>query len=61
MAKFLVIGYGSIGKRHSSILRELGHTIVSVDPHPLAGADYSYAYSAGENWTKNSQDQLIIN
>lgn len=39
MSSFLVIGYGSIGKKHSSILRELGHDVVTVDRNPNAGAD----------------------
>ena len=33
MGKFMVIGYGSIGQRHASILREMGHEVVTVDPH----------------------------
>jgi len=29
--KFLCLGYGSIGRRHSVTLRSLGHTVLSVD------------------------------
>jgi len=38
--RFLLLGYGSIGHRHAAILRELGHTVTTVDPDPAAGADY---------------------
>ena len=41
MAKFLVAGYGSIGKCHASVLRDLGHKVVSYDPNPNAGATTS--------------------
>lgn len=38
--KFLLLGYGSIGTRHASILRSLGHEVLTVDPDPARGADY---------------------
>ena len=53
---FLCIGYGSIGKRHSAILRELGHTIVSVDPNPQAGSDY---YWSGDMLLSHEDDKLM--
>jgi len=40
--KFLCVGYGSIGKRHSSILRGMGHEVVTVDPYHSAKANYRY-------------------
>jgi predicted dehydrogenase len=50
--KFLVVGYGSIGKRHGRLLREMGHDVKSVDPY-VDGADYrslSYIASSGSDW-----------
>lgn len=47
--KCLVIGYGSIGKRHTRILRELGHRVVVVSRRII---DYPYIYS-------NIKDALI--
>lgn len=38
--RFLLFGYGSIGKRHAALLREMGHEVVTVDPDPAAGASY---------------------
>jgi predicted dehydrogenase len=38
--RFLIVGYGQAGKRHASILRKLGHEVVSVDTDPAAGADF---------------------
>ena len=43
MARFLVVGYGSIGKRHAGILRDLGHDVLSLDIDPDSGADYAKA------------------
>ena len=40
--KFLLLGNGSIGRKHSSILREMGHEVVTVDPNPAAEADYAH-------------------
>lgn len=37
---FLLFGYGSIGKKHTAILRNLGHTVITVDPDPTARANY---------------------
>jgi len=30
--RFLLFGYGSIGRRRARILRDLGHEVVAVDP-----------------------------
>lgn len=39
--RFLLMGLGSIGKKHAFILRQsLGHEVVTVDPNPDMGADY---------------------
>lgn len=38
--KFLLLGRGSAGKRHESILLDLGHTVTTIDPAPGAEADY---------------------
>lgn len=38
--RFLLLGLGSIGKRHYRILQELGHDVTTVDPNPQVGADY---------------------
>ena len=38
---FLVIGLGSIGDKHSRILKKLGHTVVTVDPNPKAVANFT--------------------
>lgn len=38
--RFLLLGLGSIGSRHCRILREMGHTVVTVDPNPAKYADY---------------------
>lgn len=46
--RFLLLGYGSIGHKHSSILREMGHEVVTVDPNPTAGADYAQIEELGE-------------
>jgi predicted dehydrogenase len=37
---FLLLGYGSIGKRHAAILRGMGHNVKTVDPNPEAGANW---------------------
>lgn len=58
--RLLCIGYGSIGKRHSSILRELGHAVTSVDPNPLAGAEYGHARSAENLLGSRDQDSLVV-
>jgi predicted dehydrogenase len=29
---FLLLGYGSIGKKHTAILRDMGHRVTTVDP-----------------------------
>ena len=38
--RFVVLGLGSIGKRHARILTELGHDVITVDPDQKAGAHY---------------------
>lgn len=38
--RFLLFGYGSIGKRHAGILRDMGHEVASVDPDPRAEAEH---------------------
>lgn len=38
--RFLLIGRGSIGLRHETILLDLGHEVVSVDPRPQTKANY---------------------
>lgn len=58
MGKYLVVGYGSIGKRHSSILCDLGHTVVSVDPSPLAGADYKPRNTG--LWSRSLGDSVFV-
>ena len=42
--KSLVIGMG-IGQLYKSVLKELGHDVVTVDSNPEAAADY-YDYTA---------------
>lgn len=37
----LVIGYGKMGKLHAKVLRDLGHTVTTVDPDPEAGAEFT--------------------
>ena len=44
---FLCLGYGSIGKRHTRILREMGHNVVTVDPDESAGADCEIVSPSG--------------
>jgi predicted dehydrogenase len=44
---FLLLGLGSIGKRHAAILRGLGHSVTTVDTDPEAGADYQRWGSPG--------------
>ena len=65
MGKYLLLGRGSIGRKHQSILESLGHTVVSVDPSPLAGADYKQAFSIEcvPPWykeTKAGTDMLVV-
>lgn len=36
--RFLLLGYGSIGKRHAKILRGMGHRVTTVDPDLASGA-----------------------
>lgn len=42
---FLLLGRGSIGRRHESILREMGHGVQSVDTNPKAGATFESIYN----------------
>ena len=44
---FLCLGYGSIGKRHTHLLREMGHNVVTVDPDESAGADCEIVSPSG--------------
>jgi len=44
--KFLLFGYGSIGRRRAAILRDLGHQVVTVDPY-APDADFASALSFG--------------
>lgn len=37
----LVVGYGRMGRFHARALKDLGFTVVTVDPDPVAGADHS--------------------
>lgn len=37
--RFLCVGYGSIGKRHTAILRGMGHEVVALDPRSGSDAD----------------------
>ena len=38
--KCAVIGYGSIGKKHTSVLRELGHSVKVISQREFPEADY---------------------
>ncbi len=42
MARFLLLGYGSIGTKHAGILREMGHEVVTVDPDPARSAMHKH-------------------
>lgn len=37
----LIVGYGRMGKLHAKVLRDLGHTVTTVDPDPSAGAEFT--------------------
>ncbi len=41
MGTFLILGYGSIGKRHAVILREMGYETITVDPNPAMEAQWT--------------------
>jgi len=43
MSNFLLLGYGSIGHRHTRTLRAMGHKVVTVDPDPEADAHFQNA------------------
>lgn len=48
---FLLLGYGSIGQRHTAILRNLGHRVMTVDPDEGQGADWkSYSVESEMAW-----------
>jgi len=47
--RFLLLGRGSIGSRHESILRAMGHEVVTVDPDPARGADYQNTHGMACN------------
>lgn len=37
----LVVGYGRMGRFHARTLRDLGYTVITVDPDPTTGADHA--------------------
>jgi hypothetical protein len=48
---FLLLGLGSIGRRHAAILRGMGHGVTTVDPDPEAGADWlQYSHPSEMFW-----------
>jgi predicted dehydrogenase len=51
---FLLLGLGSIGKRHAAILRGMGHSVTTVDTDPEAGADY-------QRWGSPGVSRLVYN
>jgi predicted dehydrogenase len=53
---FLLLGLGSIGRRHAAILRRIGHSVTTVDPDPEAGADYQGPHYATHH---NSFDGVL--
>jgi len=39
--RFLIVGRGSIGRRHESILLDMGHDVGTIDPDPKAAATWA--------------------
>lgn len=60
MKECLVIGYGSIGKRHSEVLTSLGHKVSIVSKH-LAGVKGSFVFrSVEEAFAQKTYDYIVI-
>jgi predicted dehydrogenase len=47
---FLLLGLGPIGKRHTSILRAMGHDVTTVDPDKSMEADFLNWRQSGIQW-----------
>lgn len=58
--KFLLLGWGSAGRRHESILRDLGHDVTTVDPAPGAEADYRKAQLPYVPYASGSRDEDTV-
>lgn len=57
---FLLFGYGSIGKRHATILHSFGHAVITVDPNPATGADYQSQQESGLQWAVDEFGGILI-
>ncbi|AOV08501.1 Gfo/Idh/MocA family protein [Sporosarcina ureilytica] len=55
--KCVVIGYGSIGQRHTRILNELGHRVAVVSRRKV---DYPYLYSDIKNALLKEEPKYIV-
>ena len=56
--KCLIIGWGSIGTRHASILGEMGHTVCVVTRQEIAS--YPCFHSVQEAWEHTSYEYVVI-
>ena len=59
MTKSLVIGYGSIGKRHAEVLASLGSDVAVVSRH-LQNSDFPLYRDLDAAWRKSDYDYVVV-
>lgn len=60
MPSSLVIGYGSIGKRHAEVLSQMGHEVTIVTSQTLSDNDYPSFNSIEEAFSNKKLDYVVI-